>query len=103
MTQTTIKLADPGIVRVAGAPEGADALALAALATARQSTDRRAEILHVARDDARMARLEELLAFFAPDIELLSFPAWDCLPYDRVSPHRDIVGRREFVCRWLWG
>ena len=21
-------------------------------------------------------------------------PAWDCLPYDRVSPHRDIVARR---------
>jgi transcription-repair coupling factor (superfamily II helicase) len=94
VTQTTTKLAEPGIVRVAGAPEGADAIALAALAAARRATDRHADIVHVARDDARMARLEELLAFFAPDIEILSFPAWDCLPYDRVSPHRDIVGRR---------
>src|SRR3546814_10081892 len=27
-------------------------------------------------------------------VEVLVFPAWDCLPYDRVSPHRDIVARR---------
>jgi transcription-repair coupling factor (superfamily II helicase) len=36
----------------------------------------------------------EFLAFFAPDIKVLSFPAWDCLPYDRVSPHGDIVAAR---------
>ncbi len=94
MTQPSISLENPGIVRIAGAPEGADALALAMLAHARQSLDQRSDILHVARDDARMARLDELLDFFAPQIERLSFPAWDCLPYDRVSPHRDIVGRR---------
>jgi transcription-repair coupling factor (superfamily II helicase) len=90
----TLILDEPGLVRVAGVPEGADALALAQIARAHSSSGQRAEILHVARDDARMARLDELLAFFAPDLERLSFPAWDCLPYDRVSPHRDIVGRR---------
>ena len=31
--------------------------------------------------------LSRALGFFAPDIEVLEFPAWDCLPYDRVSPH----------------
>ncbi len=51
-------------------------------------------LVHVCRDDARMARLTDALRFFAPDIEVLSFPAWDCLPYDRVSPHRDIIARR---------
>ena len=25
---------------------------------------------------------------------MLSFPAWDCLPYDRVSPHAAVVARR---------
>ena len=25
---------------------------------------------------------------------MLTFPAWDCLPYDRVSPNADIVSRR---------
>ena len=72
-----------------GVPEGFDALILA---------ERRAghagPVLHVARDDARMARLAEALAFFAPGIEQLRFPAWDCLPYDRVSPNPEIVSER---------
>ncbi|WP_322097260.1 transcription-repair coupling factor [Pelagibius sp. Alg239-R121] len=41
-----------------------------------------------------MAKMESVLAFFAPEVEIRSFPAWDCLPYDRVSPHRDILARR---------
>jgi transcription-repair coupling factor (superfamily II helicase) len=41
-----------------------------------------------------MAALSRALAFFAPDIEVLEFPAWDCLPYDRVSPHAGIVAQR---------
>ena len=34
------------------------------------------------------------MAFFAPEIDRLEFPAWDCLPYDRVSPNPEIAGRR---------
>src|SRR3546814_13966527 len=45
-------------------------------------------------DLTQAARLADCLAFFAPEVEVLVFPAWDCLPYDRVSPHRDIVARR---------
>ena len=41
-----------------------------------------------------MVRLAEFLAFFAPDIEVLSFPAWDCLPYDRVSPNPAVISER---------
>ena len=43
--------------------------------------------LVICRDGPRMAALARALSFFAPDIEVLEFPAWDCLPYDRVSPH----------------
>ncbi|MBI1300036.1 MAG: transcription-repair coupling factor [Alphaproteobacteria bacterium] len=50
--------------------------------------------VHVALDDSRLSTLEDLLAFFAPDVKVLTFPAWDCLPYDRVSPHADIVAKR---------
>ena len=50
--------------------------------------------LHVTRDDARMARLAEALAFVAPEAEVLRFPAWDCLPYDRVSPNPALVSER---------
>ena len=51
-------------------------------------------LMHVARDDARMAQLAEAVAFFHPHVECLSFPAWDCLPYDRVSPNPQIVSQR---------
>src|SRR5712672_3282076 len=46
------------------------------------------------RDGPRMTSLGRALAFFAPDIDVLEFPAWDCLPYDRVSPHAGIVAQR---------
>src|SRR5690348_14267713 len=41
-----------------------------------------------------MAQLARALAFFAPDLALLEFPAWDCQPYDRVSPHAGFVAQR---------
>ena len=41
-----------------------------------------------------MAALARALSFFSPGIEVLQFPAWDCLPYDRVSPHGAIVAQR---------
>ncbi len=72
-----------------GAPEGFDALLLL-----RRRAEHRGTLVHVARDDARMARLAEALAFFAPEIEVLRFPAWDCLPYDRVSPNPVLVAER---------
>ncbi|MFZ5783896.1 MAG: transcription-repair coupling factor [Pseudomonadota bacterium] len=75
---------------VAGLPEGADALVLAELARTTGGQD----ILHVARDGQRIERLQDGLRFFAPEREVLVFPAWDCLPYDRMSPHPDIVAER---------
>ena len=75
---------------LAAAPPGVDALCLARLLA--EAPERR--WLHVARDDAQAARMVDSLRFFAPEVEALVFPAWDCLPYDRVSPHRDIVARR---------
>ncbi len=80
----------PDRTLIANAPEGLDALFLAQQA----NSDPQRPILHVARDDARMAQMAEVLAFFAPDLRLELFPAWDCLPYDRISPHRDLVAQR---------
>jgi transcription-repair coupling factor (superfamily II helicase) len=50
--------------------------------------------VHVARDDARLAALAAGLAFFAPELPVLRFPAWDCLPYDRISPNAEIAAAR---------
>ena len=76
----------PRAVTLFGAPEGYDAAAIGSLVGGRW--------LHVCRDDGLMARFAAALAFFHPELEALTFPAWDCLPYDRVSPNGEIVSRR---------
>jgi transcription-repair coupling factor (superfamily II helicase) len=77
------------VLTVHGAPEGFDALLLA-----RRRAEAKGHVLHVCRDDARMARMQEGLEFFAPGVEVLRFPAWDSLPYDRVSPNGELVAER---------
>jgi transcription-repair coupling factor (superfamily II helicase) len=51
-------------------------------------------VVVICRDGPRLAQLARALAFFAPDIALAEFPAWDCQPYDRVSPHAAVVAQR---------
>ena len=53
-----------------------------------------AQILYVARDGGRANQLAELVGFFAPGLAVAVLPAWDCLPYDRVSPNADIMAQR---------
>jgi len=83
----------PGRLTLGETPEGFDALILADMARLRAKTGQGA-VLHIARDDARLAAMQEALSFFAPEIEIVAFPAWDSLPYDRVSPNPDISTRR---------
>ncbi len=76
-------------ITVSGAPEGYDAqLILAEVARTK------GPVLHVARDDKRLAAMQAALAFFAPEMPVVVFPGWDCLPYDRVSPNADISAAR---------
>ena len=76
-------------ITIGGAPEGYDAhLVLKEIASSN------APVLHVARDDKRMAIMKASLQFFAPEMPVLSFPGWDCLPYDRISPNADISAAR---------
>ena len=77
-----------------GVPEGLDALLIGELASYAGANGRSAPILHVARDANRLATLDEALRFFAPDIEVLSFPAWDGVPYDRVAPNAETIAGR---------
>lgn len=82
-------------VTFSGVPEGLDSLVLSDMFrafTAGNQTS--AHLIFIAMDDQRLANLKESLGFFAPDINIIEFPAWDCLPYDRVSPHQEIVARR---------
>jgi transcription-repair coupling factor (superfamily II helicase) len=72
-----------------GVPEGYDSVFLGKLAKQTASP-----VIHVSADDLRFEQMYEALRFFAPDVEVLRFPAWDCLPYDRISPTSDVVGER---------
>ncbi|MCY4335736.1 MAG: transcription-repair coupling factor [Litoreibacter sp.] len=75
-------------VTISGAPEGFDAKLIL------QELERTGAHIHVARDDRRLAAIQSALAFFAPEIPVLTFPAWDCLPYDRTSPNSDVSAAR---------
>lgn len=74
---------------VSGAPEGFDAQLVVSELVKTQKP-----VLHIARDDKRLAAMQAALAFFAPHIPVVTFPAWDCLPYDRVSPNADVSATR---------
>lgn len=84
------KLAGPGYVRLAEPPESALALAVGELASYAGA----AGCLYVARSEARAERLARAVSGFAPDIQVIVLPAWDCLPYDRFSPSPSIMARR---------
>jgi transcription-repair coupling factor (superfamily II helicase) len=81
---------------LASVPDGAEGLVAADLARAIAAGKNPPAIslTVICRDGPRMAALARAIAFFAPDIEVLEFPAWDCLPYDRVSPHPAVVAAR---------
>ena len=53
-----------------------------------------AAVLYVADGERRADEVARALAVLAPDIDVVPLPAWDCLPYDRASPSREVMGRR---------
>lgn len=50
--------------------------------------------VYVAADEAAMRGVADTVHYFAPEIEVLQFPAWDCLPYDRASPSLRMTSER---------
>jgi len=79
---------EPSIL-AAGLPEGADALIFTKAARKFNNIS-----MFIARDDRRADTFLSACQFYAPDIEVIMLPAWDCLPYDRVSPSRDLAAKR---------
>src|SRR5947209_319240 len=58
-------------------------------------------VLYVASGERRADEIGRALRQFAPDIEVLVLPAWDCLPFDRASPSPETMGRRMAVLQRL--
>ncbi|WFL76857.1 transcription-repair coupling factor [Altererythrobacter arenosus] len=68
---------------------GAQPLVMSDLA--RAARDR---AVFIAPDEAAMRSVAEAAQFFAPELEVIEFPAWDCLPYDRASPALSVSAKR---------
>jgi transcription-repair coupling factor (superfamily II helicase) len=96
LKRAVAELKKGGSLTLSSVPEGFDAFCVADLAQAlaRDAEKRSVVFVHVARDEQRARAFDEAMGFAAPHIELLDFPAWDCQPYDRVSPNAGVAARR---------
>src|SRR6516162_439004 len=87
----------PGhVLTLANVAEGAEGLVISDLArsVAARAKPPAISLAVVCRDGPRMQQLARALEFFAPDLPVMQFPAWDCQPYDRVSPHGAVLAQR---------
>src|SRR4051812_27385737 len=87
-----------GGLTLAGAPEGFDALVMADIARARGGLT-----AFVARDTARANAFIDALKFFAPEIEAVLPPPWDCPPDDRIGPSSGVSATRMATLSRLAG
>ena len=62
------------------------------LADLARAAPRRA--VFVAADEAQMRSVAATAPYFAPELEVVQLPAWDCLPYDRASPTLRVMAER---------
>ena len=74
---------------VCGTPEGFDALVFVDALRQRSGIG-----LFIAADEARASAFASAVEFFGPDLPMLRLPAWDCQPYDRISPSPRTAARR---------
>src|SRR3974390_282073 len=91
------ELLSPGrVLRLGDVPGGAGGLVISDLArsVAARAKPPAISLAVVCRDGPRMQQLARALEFFAPDLPVMQFPAWDCQPYYRVSPHGAVLAQR---------
>src|SRR5260221_7723002 len=89
-------LASGRALTFANVAEGAEGLIISDLARAVAARPKppAVSLAVVCRDGTRVQNLARALEFFAPDLAVMQFPAWDCQPYDRVSPHGAVLAQR---------
>ncbi|MGB5258132.1 MAG: hypothetical protein WBN44_12810, partial [Woeseiaceae bacterium] len=68
-------MASVSTVTISGAPEGYDARLVL-----RELEACTGPVIHVARDDKRLAAMVEALRLLDPGVAVLVLPGWDCLP-----------------------
>ena len=90
---------------IANVPDGMQPLVLARLVEERLKAEPQARVsaVFVARDGHRLQRMAEILEQLMPGHTILTLPAWDCLPYDRVSPNAVTISSRMTTLATLAG
>jgi transcription-repair coupling factor (superfamily II helicase) len=104
-----VVLSDPGMARVVAAagsaelavtaPPPVQPLVAAALAARQKGAGVPVLLVTAGERDADVAA--DLLRCFLPGHRIATFPAWETLPHERLSPRADTVGRRLAVLRDL--
>ncbi len=51
-------------------------------------------VVHIAHDDKRLEAMKLALLFFDPNVRIRVIPAWDCSPYEMISPNPLITSER---------
>lgn len=95
LTKSLGEAISPLSVGISRIVEGQEPLVLAELLDLLSKVDEgKHDVIHICRDDRRLAALKEGLEFFSPAVKVLSFSAWDCVPYDRSGPRPEIIAER---------
>jgi transcription-repair coupling factor (superfamily II helicase) len=87
-------LKSPEPLTLAGVPSGFLPWLAADLARAAHGTGGSGRAVVIAADESAMRALADTVPLFAPEVEVLTLPAWDCLPYDRSSPALRVMAER---------
>ena len=90
--QRVLRASEP--LTLAGVPSGFLPWLAADLSRAAHGSSKGGRAVIIASDEAAMRALAETVPLFAPEVEALTFPAWDCLPYDRTSPALRVMAER---------
>ena len=88
---------------LAGVPAGFLPWLAADLARAAHGRKGGGRAVVIASDEAAMRSLADTAPAFAPELEVITFPAWDCLPYDRASPALRVMAERLAALERLQG
>ena len=90
--QRVLRASEP--LTLAGVPSGFLPWLSADLARAAHGTGKGGRAVVIAADEAAMRALADTVPLFAPEVDVLTLPAWDCLPYDRASPALRVMAER---------
>ncbi|MFL6764932.1 MAG: transcription-repair coupling factor [Sphingomicrobium sp.] len=88
---------------LAGVPAGFLPWLAADVARAAHGSTRSGRGVTIVADEAAMRALADTVPLFAPEVEVLTLPGWDCLPYDRVSPALPVMAERLATLNALQG